>query len=192
LKAPPRIALDTALGADDLERELLELATAGPGIGGVGVHADIKGDIIDLGGPGQQVGRGFEVEAGVSLDQRGELEVLLAVGWIKQEGLAEGIARGRAEALIAMRAVSRWTPQIANGSSTSEIRRRSRGGSRSPQPVRTLLRCLQNQRDGSWCHANPDENSPPVPSARRRTRGDRAGELEQLKLEAQKHGLPSR
>jgi hypothetical protein len=63
------------LRADDLERELLELAVAGPGIGSVGVHADIGGKIVDVGGAGQQVGCSFEREAGVGLDQRGELEV---------------------------------------------------------------------------------------------------------------------
>jgi hypothetical protein len=61
------------LRADDLERELLDLAVAGLGVGGVRVHADVGGDVVELGGPGQHVGGGLEVGAGMGLDQRGDL-----------------------------------------------------------------------------------------------------------------------
>jgi hypothetical protein len=61
---------------------LLELAVTGAGVGSVRVHADIRGDVIAPGDPGQQIGGGLEVESGMGLDQRGELEVVLAMGCI--------------------------------------------------------------------------------------------------------------
>jgi hypothetical protein len=67
------------LRADDLEGEVLELAAARRRIGIVGVDADIGGNVVDLGGAGEQVRRGLEVEAGVGLDQRGELQVASGV-----------------------------------------------------------------------------------------------------------------
>jgi hypothetical protein len=63
------------LCARDLEREMLELPAAGAWVGAVRVDADVRSDVIDPGGPGQQIGRALELRPGVGLDQRGELQV---------------------------------------------------------------------------------------------------------------------
>ena len=68
------------LGAHDLERELLELASAGLGVGAGRKHADVGCDVAALRGPGQHVRRHGELVAGVGLEQCRDLRVPRAVG----------------------------------------------------------------------------------------------------------------
>src|SRR5262249_5768748 len=102
------------LRADDLERDLRQLAVPGHGIGRGGVHTDIRGDVVELGRPGQYLAPNLELDANAEPDQGGHVDLVFTMGavgggHVNQLPVEHLEARARLdEAIVDPGKVRRW------------------------------------------------------------------------------------